>query len=321
MPYGKIDISGFVSEYEYSEQENSEQGIFYPVTGHLVVLKDDPKALFLFDDSARIYHPITKVSFLSRLSNATEGMKVYPRPFVTEQTAAEKEIPGYKYGSKIISSGDKVKITYVNGSIYNPLVEGSIDAFGSFAQNKFLLTKSDEWEQVKTRLENDDYIFEYKDDAAGELTLAITAKKKEDSKKNKGGTGNITIDLIGTELNGKVTLNTTGIVTLNQKDTEGTVKQSLTLDNTKDNNIASIKQGEKQLIEMDETIGIQLKGATGAREFMANGDTLIAKFTTLIDNIESLVWMTNQGPTVGLNPASKQILENLKATLEKIQVK
>ncbi len=180
------------------------------VPGHFVRLKDDPTALFLFNDDARIFHSIDKVSFLHRINNTIEGEKLYPRPFITEQTADEKMISGYKFGSKIISTGDKVIISYVNGSIYNPLVIGSVEPFGSFYQNNFLLTMPEEWEQEKKRLENDDYILEYKDDSHGEITLDITAKEKDATKNNQGGTGNITINLIGTDKNGNINLNLNG---------------------------------------------------------------------------------------------------------------
>jgi hypothetical protein len=231
----RIEQDGFVSEYEYEELRNGDQRIFYPVTGHFVRLKDDPKALFLFDDNARLFHSIDKVSFLHRVNNPIESDKIYPRPFITEQTDDEKKIEGYKFGSKIISTGDKVAISYVNGSIFNPLVIGSIEAFGSFYQNDFLLTKPDEWEQVKKRLENDDYSLEYKDDSHGEITLDIKAKIKDGEKKNQGGTGNITLNLTGTDTNGKITVN--------QKTLEGKITQQFLLDNTLDKNIARLSQG------------------------------------------------------------------------------
>ena len=234
----RIEQDGFVSEYEYEHLRNGDQRIFYPVTGHFVRLKDDPKALFLFDDNARLFHSIEKVSFLHRVNNPIESDKIYPRPFITEQTDDEKKIEGYKFGSKIISTGDKVAISYVNGSIFNPLVIGSIEAFGSFYQNEFLLTKPDEWEQEKKRLENEDYILEYKDDSHGEITLDITAKEK--------GTGNITLNLKGTDGNGKLTLNLSGDTAINQKDKDGNTKQSI---------VMNIKDG-----------GIKIKGKTDGKE-------------------------------------------------------
>jgi hypothetical protein len=213
----RTEQDGFVSEYEYQELHDKMTAIFYPVTGHFVRLKDDPKALFLYNDDARIYHLIDKVSFLHRVSNPIEGEKLYPRPFITEQTDDEKKIEGYKFGSKIISTGDKVTIIYVNGSIFNPLVIGSVEPFGSFYQNNFLLTKPDEWEQEKKRLENEDYILEYKDDSHGRFTFDITAKVKDSAKGNQGGTGNITIHLTGTETNGKITVVANGDAKLNVK--------------------------------------------------------------------------------------------------------
>jgi hypothetical protein len=206
----RIQQDGFVSEYEYQELRDGSLDIKALCTGHFERLKDNPKELFLYNDDARIYHSIDKVSFLHKVSNAIEGEKLYPRPFITEQTDDEKKIKGYKFGSKIISTGDKVIISYVNGSIHNPLVIGSVEPFGSFYQNNFLLTKPDEWEQEKKRLENEDYILEYKDDSHGEFTLDITAKEKDATKNNQGGTGNITINLIGTENNGNVNLNLNG---------------------------------------------------------------------------------------------------------------
>ena len=206
----RIEQDGFVSEYEYQELRDGSSDINALCTGHFVRLKDDPTALFLFNDDARIFHSIDKVSFLHRINNTIEGEKLYPRPFITEQTADEKMISGYKFGSKIISTGDKVIISYVNGSIFNPLVIGSVEPFGSFYQNNFLLTKPEDWEQEKKRLENDDYILEYKDDSHGEITLDITAKEKDATKNNQGGTGNITINLIGTDKNGNINLNLNG---------------------------------------------------------------------------------------------------------------
>ena len=225
----RIEQDGFVSEYEYKDLHDKMIDITHTVTGHFVRLKDDPKALFLYNDDARIYHSIDKVSFLHRVSNAIEGEKLYPRPFITDQTADEKKIAGYKFGSKIISTGDKVIISYVNGSIYNPLVIGSVEPFGSFYQNNFLLTMPDEWEQEKKRLENDDYILEYKDDSHGEITLDITAKVKDSTKGNQGGTGNITINLKGTDKNGNVNLNLSGKAVLTvtgnvEVDTNGDAK-------------------------------------------------------------------------------------------------
>jgi hypothetical protein len=256
----KIEQAGFVSEYEYDHLENGDQKIFFSVTGHFVRLKDDLTALYLFDDYARIFHPIEKVSFLQRISNAIEGENLYPRPFITEQTDEEKKIKGYKLGSIILSTGDKVEIAYVNGSIFNPLVRGSIKPFGSFYQNNFLLTKPEEWEQEKKRLENEDYSIEYKDDSHGEITLDIIAKAKDSTKKNQGGTGNVTINLVGTDSNGNINLNLNGKAILIQKDKDGKTSQRLLLDNTKDKNIARISQGiesngvfkEVQFIELDQ---------------------------------------------------------------------
>lgn len=298
---GRIQQDGFVSEYEYQELQSGDQKIFYLVTGHLVRLKDDPKALFLFDDNARLFHSIDKVSFLHRVSNTIEGEKLYPRPFITDQTDDEKKITGYKFGSKIISTGDKVIISYVNGSIFNPLVIGSIEPFGSFYQNDFLLTKPEEWEQEKKRLENDDYTFEYKDDSHGEITLSITAKEKDSQKKNQGGTGNITINLVGTDGNGKITLNLSGDAAINQKDKDGSIKQSITM---------NMKDG-----------GIKIKGKTdGKEEYTLYGDTTKQKLSDLIDAILALVFQTNTGATLGLIPTSMQQLNNIKSKLDEILV-
>jgi hypothetical protein len=262
---GKIEQEGFVSEYEYQELHNGDQSICSPTSGHFVVLEDDPTALFLFDDDKRVFHNITSVGFLHRISNAIEGEKLYPRPWVTRQTDKEKEIIGYKYGSIVVSAGDKVIINYVNGSIYNPLVVGSVEPFGAFNQNNFLLTKPDEMEQEKKRLETNDYSLEYKNDSHGEITLDIVAKDVDEEKKNQGGTGNITINLWGTPGNGAVTLNMNGIATINQVDSEGLTTQRLLLDNTEDKNVARISQGsstkdddgnetfnEVQYVELDQ---------------------------------------------------------------------
>jgi len=293
MSAHRIQQDGFVSEYEYQELENSDQKIFYPVTGHFVRLKDDPTALFLFDDNARLFHSIDKVSFLHRVSNTIEGEKLYPRPFITEQTDDEKRITGYKFGSKIISTGDKVIISYVNGSIYNPLVIGSVEPFGSFYQNNFLLTMPDEWEQEKKRLENDDYILEYKDDSHGEITLDITAKEK--------GTGNITLNLKGTANNGKITLNISGDAAINQNDKDGNTKQSITM---------NIKDG-----------GIKVMGKTdGKNEYTLYGDTTKQKLSDIIDAIKALVFQTNMGATLGLIPTSIQQLDGIKNKLNEILV-
>ncbi len=289
----RIEQDGFVSEYEYEQLRNNDQRIFYLVTGHFVRLKNNPQALFLFDDSARLFHSIDKVSFIHKVSNPIEGHKIYPRPFIVDQTPDEKRIKGYQFGSIIISTGDKVLISYVNGSIFNPLVIGSIEPFGSFYQNKFLLTKPDEWEQEKKRLENDNYILEYKDDAKGELVLNLIAKS--------AGTGNITLNLTGTENNGKVTLNLNGNVGINQVDGDGNVKQSITM---------NYGNG-----------GIKIKGKTdGKEEYTLYGETVKDKLEKIIAAIKALIFMTNTGTTTGLIPASIQELDDINQSLNEILV-
>jgi hypothetical protein len=292
---------GFVSNHPQEMLPNGSEGIFFPVTGHFIRLKDEPGKMWLYDDYARFYNPIENVAFLWDVCNPQEGYKKMPRPFVVEQSEADKAIPGNKIGTKVISAGDKVMIMYVEGKIYNPIVVGSIEAFKIYSQNRFLLFAPDEWEKEVKRYSNDDYTIEEKNDGAGEFTIDITAKKKDDSKKNKGGTGNITINLTATDENGKITIN--------QKTIEGKTTQQVLLDNTLNKNLARVSQG----ISTEEGTGEDKKTVFKDVQYVeldqAKKSISLIQKTSDASEIQQSVVMDNTGKKITVLDVNKNSIE------------
>jgi len=297
-PYEEI-AEGFVSEHGSNPSYGDTQNIFFPVTGNLIVLRDratkkiDTTTMLLSDDFTRHTTPIAQVSFLNQVSNPTEGKKKFPRPWVYEYADDDKtKLP------KLISQGDKLLIQYVEGNIYNPLVVGSIESLAITNQLQFLQYDPSNLERQPERYDNDDYTLEYENDGKGNHVWVLMAHPADPKKGNVGGSGNITIELIGTQGNGQVNIGMNGLLKFSQKDANGKVIQSLMMD---------VDNG-----------GIFAMGKTqGKNENIMYGKTTNQLLSDLIDAILGLVFMTNMGATTGIVPDSITKLKNLQSSLPK----
>lgn len=192
----RIDIDGFVSEYRYEPEDGNYDKIFYPVTGFFVVIEDEPYSMKLYDSIGRFLHPMNRVSIVRSIANSLEGDIRFPRPFVFRYKNAVEKTSG-KFPSTIVSQGDHLKISYIGGNIFKPLVDGSIENLAIQVQVPFLRTDPKNLERKAKRFENGDYTLEFEDDGKGNLTLEVTAKTE----------GNANLKVI---TNGKVDIQSTG---------------------------------------------------------------------------------------------------------------
>src|SRR3990167_789522 len=190
----RIIQDGFASEFLHQDSYGNTDAIFFPVTGHLVMLKGKPETMRLYDDYTRLLHSMSNVAFLWSVSSPLEGKKKCPRPYVFEKAAGSSS-EDFSAGDKLLSVGEKLKISYIGGNVYNPLVEGAIEHLSIINQKEFLRLDATNLERQPERYENDDYLFEFENDGRGEFVWNITAKEADSAKGNVGGTGNITLNL------------------------------------------------------------------------------------------------------------------------------
>jgi hypothetical protein len=252
----RIEQDGFVSEYKYAPHDGDYDHIFFPVTGHFVMVKDRPATMALYDDFARIFHPLEDVSFMWPVSSQLEGKKKFPRPFIVEQLSDDPD----GFGTKVLSVGEKVKITYIGGELCNPLVEGAIENLIILNQHQFLRLDGANLDRQAERYENDDYFLEYENNGHGEFTTRIVAQGK--------GTGNITFDLTGLEGAGNVTLRLNGALSLVQVDKDGNPVQSLSIDKTAGVRVQAQKDGKQEHSVYGETLRDKLKALIEAIRVM-----------------------------------------------------
>jgi hypothetical protein len=194
----RTESDGYVSEYRYAPDEGTYDNICYPVKGFFVLIENDPYSMKLYDSEGRFLHPMERVSIMRSVANSLEGKIRFPRPFIFKYKDDAEKNSG-KFPSAIVSHGDFVKISYMSGNIYKPLVEGSIESFAFQTQVPFLRTDPKNLERKAERYENNSYLLEFEDDGKGNLTLAINAKT--------AGNGNIKITT-----NGNVDLTATNVI-------------------------------------------------------------------------------------------------------------
>ena len=295
-----ITEAGYVSIYENSIFFGSQNNL-HPTTGHFVIEQDPvtkkliTETLKLLDDNSRMYYEMGNVSFLWPSSNELEGKKKMYRPFVLEKMANTMTVDGEVINTinyKVISTGEKVKISYINGSIYNPLVEGAIENISVIHQHKFLFLQPDNLDRQPTRYENDLYSLEFENDGKGGLNLSVIGKTN--------GTGNINIVLAGSSGNGNVTVTLNGKFTLQQADGNGNILQSVILDDTPGAEKVTIADKSGNIINTSSA-GIQFTGtSTKKNENAVYGGTLVSMLTSLISAIKLLSFTTANGPTTGI---------------------
>jgi hypothetical protein len=260
---GKIVQDGFVSEYSYEPHKGDYDRIYFPVTGHFVMVEGKPETMKLYDDFARVFHRLENVSFLWPVSSQLEGKKKFPRPFIMKQVDGDTQ----GLGTQLVSAGEKVKISYIGGELANPLVEGAIENLVILNQHQFLRLDGANLDRQAERYENDDYFLEYENNGHGEFTTRIVAQGQ--------GTGNITLDLTGLEGAGNVTLRLNGTLSLVQVDKDGNPVQSLTIDKAEGVRVQAQKDGKQ--------------------EHQVYGETLQGKLADLIAAIRALTVPTPSG--------------------------
>lgn len=286
----RIDEAGFISEYTYCPDTGMFDRISFPVTGFFAQMQGNPKTMMLYDSHTRFIHPMNRVSIAQSVANSKEGVKKFPRPFILDYANADERKIG-QIGTKIISKGDTVLIMYAEGMIYKPVVIASIEALGVPMQKAFLRYDPNNLDRQVARFETDGYILEFESDGAGEIKLVVTAQNK--------GTGNITIDLTGTDGNGNVIVKSTGGMALQQKDGSGNPIQSL-----------SIKSGG----------GIKLQSKTSSEEYAALGESLKSWLLSLVDAIMQITYTSPGGP-VTISSLPQVPIEQVKLQIDEILAK
>jgi hypothetical protein len=189
----KIEVEGFVSEYRYVEDEGVYDKIFYPVTGFFVMTEGDPYSMKLYDATGRFLHSMDRVSLARSVFNSLEGDIRFPRPFVFRYKDDAEKKTG-KFPSVIISHGEHLVISYIEGNIRKPIVMYSVESFAFQNQIPFLRTDPLNLERKAKRYENDNYVLEFEDDGSGNLTLMIHSKKSGNGNISIKTNGNIVID-------------------------------------------------------------------------------------------------------------------------------
>ncbi len=287
---GRIIQRGFVSEFGRESQPSETDRIYYAVTGHFIAERDPqtkkikPESVKLFDDNTRIYHDMKNVSFLWRVSSPLEGEKKFPRPFVYERGKADDEVP-----TKLVRVGEKLKLTYMGGSIYNVLVEGAIEAIEIPNQVETLFLDAQNLDRQIKRYETDNYVLEAENNGAGEVTYKLTGKAD--------GTGNVTLEITGTNGNGKLALAINGVVTISQKDADGNVIQTFTLDNTKDSERIALQDKHGNQIETSSD-GVKVTAQKDKKtNHLVYGETVVEKLSKLIDKIAAMTFTNGGGIT------------------------
>ncbi len=239
----RVEQLGFVSEYKYGPFPGQDNAIFYPMIGILLMEKGKPDTIQLFVEHSGVLHTLSEIQFMLEVSNTKEGKKKFPRPYIYENQSDGT--------IKVLSTGDRLKVSYLGGDVHNPLIEGAIEPMSIITQHKFLRFDPQNLDRQPERYENDNYIYEFENDGKGGINLLIEAKKKDDQKKNDGGTGNISITLKGQEgAGGTLSLNVTGNVQLNQIDTEGSTIQTIIIDGTKDAEKIRLHDKNENVIEL-----------------------------------------------------------------------
>lgn len=277
MP-NKIDIPGFHGQYVHEIDFGRFNKIYFPVTGHLVMLRDDPRSMKLYDDYVRAFHEMSHTSFLWGVNNQLEGRKKFPRPFIYEESDGKLQL---------ISQGDKVMISYVEGNWHKPLITGSIESLGIVNQKKFLRLDGDNLDRQPERYENEYYIYEFENDGRGNLNLKVEAKEE--------GEGNINIELLGVEGQGQVKIVSTGGYSFKR-----------------------VKDGEEiQHIELLDSGEVKVMSErTKTSENLAYGDTLKKKLEELIDTINQITVPTPAG--VSGVPNNAAVFTQIKSKLGEI---
>lgn len=243
---------GYVSPFTQYPANDPIQYAF-PRTGNFIILRDpttkalQPETLVLYDDYARVQHAPANVSLSFSVSSPREGKKKFPRPFVYEKVT-QNNIETLK----LVTVGEKLKITYINGNIKQPLVENAIESLAIINQENFLRIDESNLDRQVEKYETDDYVYAYENNGKGEFKLFITGLEKDDEKKNTGGTGNVTVDLVGTEGNGNTTFGFNGSLTLNQKNVDNKIIQFVKIDSV--NKTISLIQNKDDGSEIDQSI-------------------------------------------------------------------
>ena len=312
---------GYSSIYDSIPFSGGEESLYSLITGHFVVERDPetkkimPETMRLCDDTARIYHEMASVSFLWNVANELEGKKKFPRPFIYEKKSADAQA-----ADVLISSGDKVAILYANGSIYTPLVIGSIESIATPRQHKDLFIDPENLDRQIERYENADYLFEAENDGRGALKFRIEGKEAEGG--NDGGTGEITIDVVGTKGAGKVTLNASGVLAMNQKNDKGETVQRFTLDNTTDGESITLEDVHGNKIETSKD-GIKNTGQKDAKsEHAVYGETLVSKIKAITKAIGEIIVMTPAGTSSRVSdfPANKAAFKAIDDAISEILI-
>lgn len=265
----RIEQLGFMSEYKYSPNPGRENAVLYPMIGILLMEKDKSDTIQLFVEHSGLLHNLDEIQFMLSVSSTKEGKKKFPRPYVYENQSDGT--------IKMLSTGERLKVSYLGGDVHNPLVEGAIEPMAIITQHKFLRFDPQNLDRQPERYENDNYVYEFENNGEGGINLTIEAKKKDDQKKNKGGTANISITLKGQEeVGGTLSLNLTGSVQLNQIDKDGNPVQTIIMDGTKDAEKISLKDKNENVVEMSKD-KISVTGKKDI-EITVEGDAKITAF-------------------------------------------
>jgi len=298
---GKIDIPGYYGQYARETDYGKFERIHFPVTGHFVMLKDQPKTMKLYDDHVRAFHEMSRVSLLSSVNNPKEGRKKFPRPFIFEESGTDL---------KLISQGDKVLITYVEGSWEKPLVTGSIESMGVINQKKFLRFDGTNLDRQPERYENDKYVYEYENDGKGNINLLIETKDE--------GEGSINITLKGNDKFGMLNLYTNHGYTVNHIDDNDEVLQQIVMD--KSGVIVSQNDGdeEAQHINLIKDGGVKIKSKrTKNSEMMVYGNTLADKLDEILTAITQITVPIAVGGVSG-PPNNSAVFQQINSQIKEI---
>ena len=302
----------------------------FPRTGNFIIERDTdtkelkPETLKLYDDFARVLIQPSQVAFRWDVSSPREGRKKFPKPFVYERTPDQNN-PANPSSLSLKVIGEKLLIEYINGNIKQPIIVGAVESLAVIAQENFLRIDQSNLDRQVEKYETDNYIYAYENDGNGEFRLVIQGLIEDSEKKNTGGTGNITVDLLGTEGNGNFTFGVNGNIILNQKDASGKIIQQLSIDLATKK--LSFNQLENETIvqsfEMDLTNGgIKAQGKTekSKKEYIVYGETLkddILK--ALLDAISNMTF-SNGGGLTGI-PNNVASFTAITQKLETILVK
>ena len=252
------------------------------LTGRFIQREND----FYVQDRMGTVYPLANAKYRRDTFTDTEGKQWFPRPFVLDSQG------------KVQKQGDIVLLAFDGDDYGHPIVMGCIEPvnkhsfFTAFAQDTVHIQKE--------RLVTDECIIEKTDDGKGEQEIKITCQGD--------GTGNITLELVGTSGNGNVTLKTSGDLNITAEAKVVTLSSDYQLQAKS----ADITVEEKIIVDSP---GIEL--GRGATEPVVLGEkiqqwfntTFLVKLLTMIDAITHLgnLGAPTSPPTVPLLPRKRSL--------------